>query len=99
MILYRKGLENLYTTKLKNELPGFYKRISDIYSEREDEDSAKLYRGKEVELASELGNARNAATEQAFAMLLSEEQKRKKLAIPSETDLYRYFKSLSTDIL
>lgn len=75
MIFYRKGLDNLHTTKLKNELPGFYQRISGIYSERGEEDSARWYREKEQQLATELGNARNEAAEEAFAMLLREERK------------------------
>ena len=75
MILYRNGLENLKTTNIKNELPGFYKRISEIYAEREEEDSARQYHEKELQISNELGKARNAAAEEAFAMLLREEQK------------------------
>lgn len=75
MFLYRKGLDNLKTTNIKNELPGLYKRMADIYSEQGEEDSARWYREKQLQVASELGNARNAAAEKAFAMLLSEERK------------------------
>lgn len=75
MILYRNGLENLKTTNIKNELPAFYKRISEIYAERGEEDSARRYHEKELQISNELGKARNAAAEEAFAMLLKEEQK------------------------
>ena len=75
MVLYHKGLDNLKVTNIKNELPGFYQRIADIYSEQGEEDSARWYREKELQLTSNLGEARNEAAEEAFAMLLGEERK------------------------
>ncbi len=75
MIFYRKGLDNLKATHIKNELPGFYERISDIYSELGMEDSAKLYREKKLQLNAELGNERSKAAEEAVGMLLEEERK------------------------
>lgn len=75
MIYYQKGLDNLKSTNLKNELPALYKRISETYTKLGEEDSAKLYREKQLQLGTELGSARNVAAEEAFAMLLKEEQK------------------------
>lgn len=75
MVLYRNGLNNLMATNIKNELPGFYQRIADIYSQRGDEDSARWYREKLQQMTAELGEAKNHATEEAIAMLLREERK------------------------
>ncbi len=75
MLFYQKGLENLKATNIKNELPGLYKRIADIYSEQGEEDSAKWYREKQLQVSSELGNAKNVAAEEAFSMLIREEKK------------------------
>ncbi len=75
MVLYRNGLNNLMVTNIKNELPGFYQRIADIYSERGEEDSARWYLEKLQQVTTELGEARNEASEEAFAMLLREERK------------------------
>lgn len=75
MILYQRGLDNLKITHIKNELPEFYAKISNIYSERGEEDSAKLYRDKQLTLSAELGESRNKAAEEAFAILLREEKK------------------------
>lgn len=52
-----------------------YKRIADIYSEQGEEDSAKWYREKQLQVSSELGNAKNTAAEEAFSMLIREEKK------------------------
>lgn len=75
LVYYKKGLENLKRTNLKNELFEIYKRISDIYSERKEGDSAKQYREKYLQLSVELGNSKNEAAEEAVALLLKEEQK------------------------
>ena len=75
LVYYRKGLENVKKTNLRNELLEIYKRISDIYSKQEEEDSAKLYREKYLQLNAELGNSKNEAVEEALSTLLKEEQK------------------------
>lgn len=75
MIFYQKGLNNLMTTKLKNELPGLYERVAGIHSNLGNEDSARIYREKYLQLSAELGDARLVGAEEAFTMLLKEEKR------------------------
>ncbi|WP_298649823.1 LuxR family transcriptional regulator [uncultured Proteiniphilum sp.] len=75
MIFYRKGLENIEKTNLRNELPPLYQKISDIYSEQGVEDSARLYREKYIQLDAEQTGSIIMATEEALAILLREERK------------------------
>lgn len=75
IVLYHNGLNNLMTTNIKNELPEFYRNISNIYSEQGKEDSARWYREKLQQVTNELGEAKSEAAEAAFEMLLGEERK------------------------
>ncbi len=75
MIFYHKGLDNLMTTKLRNELPGLYKRVEGIHSDLGNEDSARIYRERYLQLSAELGDARITGAEEAFTILLKEEKR------------------------
>ena len=75
LIYYRKGLENLSVTNLKNELPEMYHKISDAYSKKGMEDSARFYREKYLLLNTKLAESKSEATEKAMQILLEEERK------------------------
>jgi DNA-binding CsgD family transcriptional regulator/cell division protein FtsL len=75
LIYFRKGLDNIRTTNLKNELEDLYQKISDIYSKRGDEDSARFYREKYLQIKAEFADSRHKTTERAMQILLEEEQR------------------------
>ena len=71
---YRKGLENVRETNLKNELPGLYQKLSDTFSGLGMEDSARFYNARYLQVNSEFSVAQNEAAEKAMQILLDEEQ-------------------------
>lgn len=74
LIYFRKGLENLRITNLKNELPELYQKISEIYAKAGVEDSARFYRENYLQVKNEFADSKNEATEKAMEILLEEEQ-------------------------
>lgn len=74
LVYFQKGLENIRTTNLKNELPELYQKISDIYSKRGVEDSTRFYSEKYLQIKTELADSKNDAAEKAMQILLEEER-------------------------
>lgn len=71
---YRKGLENAKRANLQNELPGLYKKMSDLFFQTGVEDSARFYGEQYILISTKLSESRNEATEKALQILLEEEQ-------------------------
>lgn len=73
---YHLALNNLQQTQMRNEFQDLYKQMAKAYKMKGIEDSAKFYNDNAIKLENEYLNARQKATENALALLLSEEESR-----------------------
>ena len=75
MLFFRKSLDNIKSTNIKNELQPLYERMAELHENSGEQDSAMWYRDQQQQVANEITHLKDGAMEEAFAILLSAEKK------------------------
>lgn len=75
LVYYIKASENLEITKIQGEQSLVYQRLSELYDKLGLNDSARIYRDKQILIDKELSMNRENSVEKALQVFLKEEKK------------------------